>query len=82
MMQGKRNVRRNQDPDYAYVLVSQTDMVAPEYSVARHDDIRRQQGRRAKVPTRGVNLNLYYGVGYQIIVVTREAGAVFVHGRT
>ena len=80
--QGKRNVRRNLDPDYAYIPVSRTDMAAPEYSGARHDDIRRQQGRRAKVPPRGVNLNLYYGVGDQIVVVMAEAGAVFVHGRT
>ena len=47
--QGKRNVRRNLHPDYAYIRLSCTDMAAPEYSCARHDDIRRQQGRRAKV---------------------------------
>ena len=33
---GKRNVTRNQDPDYAYILISRTDMAAPEYSGARH----------------------------------------------
>ena len=33
-------------------------------------------------PPQGVNLNSYYGVGDQIIVVTTEAGAVFVHGQT
>ena len=57
-------------------------MAALEYSGARHDEIRRQQGRRVRFPPQGVNLNLYYGVGDQIIVVTPEAGAVFVHGRT
>ena len=80
--QRKRNVSRNLDPDNAYILISRTDMAAPEFSGARHDDITRLQGRRAKVPPRGVNLNRYYGVGDQIIVVTAEAGAVFVHGRT
>ena len=34
------------------------------------------------VPPYGVNLNLYYGVGDQIIVVTAEAGEFFIHGRT
>ena len=78
--QGNRNVRRNQDPNYDYFLMSRTDMAAPEYSCARHDDIPRQQGRGAKVPPHSVNLNFYYGVDDQIIVVTAEAGAVFVHG--
>ena len=29
-----------------------------------------------------MNLNAYYGISDQIIVVTAEAGAVFIHGRT
>ena len=56
-------------------------MAAPKYSGA-HDEIRRQQGRRMKFPPQGLNINLYYWVGDQIIVVTTEAGAVFGHGRT
>ena len=78
---GKRNVRRNRDPDYAYILMSRTDMAAPQYCGERPDEIRRQQRRRVKFPTHGLNLNLYYGVGDQIIVVTREAAALLVHGR-
>ena len=62
--------------------MSRTEMAAPEYSGAGHDEIRRQQGRRVRFPPQLVNLNAYYGVGDQIIVVTPEAGAVFVHGRT
>ena len=80
--QGQHNVRRNLDPDYAYILMSRTDMAAPEYSDARLDQIRRQQSRHVRFPTRGVNLNFYYCVGDQIIIVRTEAGAVFVHGRT
>ena len=57
-------------------------MTTPEYSGARHDDIRRQQTRRARVPPLGVNLNAYYGISDQIIVVTAEAIAVFIHRRT
>ena len=75
-------MRRNLDPDYAYILLSRTDMAAPEYSGAGHDEIRRQQGRGVRFPRLGVNLNSYYGVGDHIIVVTAEAGAVFVYRRT
>ena len=57
-------------------------MADPEYSGAGHDEIRRQQGRRVRFTPQLVNLNAYYGVGDQIIVVTNEAGAVFVHRRT
>ena len=57
-------------------------MAAPEYSGSRHDEIRRQQGRRVRFPPHGVKLNLYYAVGNLIIVVTAEAEAVFLHGRT
>ena len=71
----------NREPDYAYILVSRTDMAA-ECSCARHDEIRRIQGRRARFPPRGVHLNHDYGVNDQAIVVTQEAGAIFVHGRT
>ena len=72
----------NREPDYAYVLMSPTDMAAPEYSRARHHDIRKQQSRPAKVPPAGVNLNLYYGVADQIIVVMVEADAFIIHGRS
>ena len=48
---GKRGVKINRDPDYAYILVSRTDMAA-EYSGARYDEIRRIQGRRARFPRR------------------------------
>ena len=54
--QGKLGAKINRDPDYAYILVSRTDMAA-EYSDARHDEIRRRQGRRARCPPRGVHLN-------------------------
>ena len=47
--QGKRSVRRNRDPDYAYLFMSRTEMKTSEYSGARQDDIRRQQSRRARV---------------------------------
>ena len=57
-------------------------MTTAEYSGAWHDDIRRQQSRRARVPPLSVNLTAYYGICDQIIVVTAEAGAVFIHGRT
>ena len=75
-------MRRNLDPDYAYILMSRKVLAAPEYSVAGHDVVRTQQGRRVRFPPQRVNLNSYYGVGDQIIVVTTEAGAVFVHRRT
>ena len=40
------------------------------------------QCRRARIPPAGVHLNAYYGIPDQIIVVTQETGAVFIHGRT
>ena len=57
--QGKPSVRRNLDPDYSYILFSRTHMATPDYSGARHDDIRRHQGRRVKGHPPGVYLNLY-----------------------
>ena len=59
-----------------------TEMAAPQYSGPRQDHIRIQQTRRGMVPPHGVNLYLYYGVDDQLIVVTAEAGALFIHGRT
>ena len=44
------SVSRNMDPDYAYLFMSRKEMTTPEYSGARHDVIRREQSRRAKVP--------------------------------
>ena len=38
---GKRNLRRNRDPDYAYFLMSRTEMSAPDYSGTGLDEIRR-----------------------------------------
>ena len=64
----------------SYVLVFRTGMA--QYSGTRHAEIRRLQGRRARFPPLGVHLNAYYGVHDQVIVVTPEAGAIFVHGRT
>ena len=80
--QGNSNVRRNLDPDYAYIIMSRRDLEAEEYSGARHDDIRRQQGRRVNVPPYGVNLILFYGLGDQIIFMTAEAEAALFHART
>ena len=57
--QGKRGVKINRYPDYAYILMSRTDMAAAEYSGAGSDEIRRQQGRRVRFPPQGVNLNSY-----------------------
>ena len=48
----KRGVKINRDPDYAYILVSRTEMAA-EYSGTRHAENRRIQGRRARFPPRG-----------------------------
>ena len=79
--QGKRGVRINLDPDYAYILVSRRDMAA-EYSGARHAEIRRIKNLRARFPPWGVHLNHYYGVNDLAIVVTQEAGPIFFHGRT
>ena len=80
--QGKRSVRRNRDPEYAYLFMSRREITTPDYSGARHDDIWRQQSRRARVPPLGVDLNAYYGIGDQIIVVTAQARAMIVLGRT
>ena len=44
--------------------------------------MRRDESRRARVSTPRVNLNAYYGISDQISVVTAEAGAIFIHGRT
>ena len=79
---GKLNVRRNRAPDYAYLFMSLREMTTPDYSGAQNDEIRREQSRRAKVPPVMVDLNAYYGVGDQIIVVTVQEGAMFIHGRT
>ena len=62
--------------------MSSTEMATPDYSGARHDEIRQQPGRRAKVPARGVDVYAYYGIGDQIVVVTMQYGAMFIHGRT
>ena len=80
--QGKRNLRRNLDSAYANILISHSDMAAPKYSGPMPGDIRREQSRRMTVPPNGENLNLYYGVGHQIIVLKAESGAVFVYWRT
>ena len=80
--EGKRNVRRNRDPEFAYLFMSRAELTSPDYSGARHDKIRREQSRRVKVPPLRLDLNAYYGIGDQIIVVTVQAGAMFVHGRT
>ena len=77
---GKRGVKINRDPDYAYILVSRTDMA--QYSGTQSAEIRRLQGRRARFPPQGVHLNHYYGVHDQVLVVTPEAVSIFVHGRT
>ena len=58
------------------------EMTTPEYSGSRPDDIRRQQSRGARVPPPDLNLNAYYGISDQIIVVRAEAGAIFIDGRT
>ena len=57
-------------------------MTTSENSVARHDEIRRQHSRRTRVTPLGVNLNEYYGISDQIILVTAEAGPLFIQGRT
>ena len=62
--------------------MSLTEMRRPEYSGPRHDEIRRQQNRPAKVPPPGVNLNGYQGMSDQTIVVAAEVGAVFIHRRS
>ena len=62
--------------------MSRTELTGPYSSGARHDDIMKQQSRRARVPPLGVELNAYYGIGDQLIVLTAQAGAMFVHGRT
>ena len=43
---GKREVKINRYPDYAYILVSNTEMAEPEYLGLGHDEIRRIQRRR------------------------------------
>ena len=73
---------RNQDPDYAYILMSRTPLGFLEDFGAQHDEIRRKESRRLRFPPLGVNLNLYNGVDDEIVIVTTNAGAVFVHGRT
>ena len=57
-------------------------MADPDYWGVRHDEMRLEQSRRAKVPPMGVGLNAYYGIGDQIIVVTGQAGEMLIHGRT
>ena len=48
--EGKRNVRRNRDPEFAYLFMSRAELTSPDYSGARHDKIRREQSRRMKLP--------------------------------
>ena len=81
--QGKRSVRRNRDTEYAYLFMSRTEMTTLDYSGARHDDIRdRTVGELGFLRSGGDDLNAYYGIGDQIIMVTLQAGAMFFHGRT
>ena len=79
--QAKRNVRRYRDPDYAYLFMSRTVMAALEYySGTWADEISRQQTRKVRAPPHGVDLDAYSGIKEEIVVVTVQADAMFVHG--
>ena len=69
-------MRRNSDADYAYLFMWRTEMAAPEYYGTREDEIQRQQSRRVRGPPQGVDLNAYYGITEQIVVLTADAGAL------
>ena len=62
--------------------MSRTEMTTPDYSAARHDETMRQQCRRARIPPLGVDLNAYYWIGDQNIMVPVQAGAIFLQWRT
>lgn len=58
--------------------MSRNEMAAPEDYGTRDDEIRRQQSRRENVPQLRVDLNVYSGIGDQIVVGTAQAGALFI----
>ena len=51
------------------------------YSGRRNEENRSVHNRGAKVPPLGHDRNAYYGSHEQILVVTVEFGAMFIHGR-